>query len=357
VGVSAGGVTVDYYNAEVLSQNDYYAFGMMMPGRKYSVANTNYRYGFNGKERDNEVSGEGNQYDYGFRIYNPRLGRFLSVDPLTKEYPMLSPYPFAENQPIWAIDLDGLEKYIVINYLNKGGQIYKTEIRGIRSIDSKSAVNMQMKNSHGKSLTTKDVYVINQLANGKIREVGGKNNLNSEEQKLYNIAKNVSPENNSEGDENLPFENNISDALDTQNGTFSSKTFNQDKYEFFGITQKVTPLKIVSNPESNQPRQLFDNGHNDPLVAGNIIIRDVEKIVNDFKKANPKATDIKINVLFTTLNTNANFVNQIANRLEAIGIKTKIVTENNYRSAPVPGNTSSKHDFRFETKVTGIIKQ
>jgi hypothetical protein len=38
--------------------------------------NGGYRYGFNGKENDGEVSGEGNQYDYGFRIYNPRLGGF-----------------------------------------------------------------------------------------------------------------------------------------------------------------------------------------------------------------------------------------------------------------------------------------
>jgi RHS repeat-associated protein len=51
-----------------------------MPGRKYS-AGTGYRYGFNGKENDNDVKGEGNQQDYGFRIYDPRLGRFISVDP------------------------------------------------------------------------------------------------------------------------------------------------------------------------------------------------------------------------------------------------------------------------------------
>lgn len=37
-----------------------------------------YRYGFNGKENDNEVKGEGNQQDYGMRIYDPRLGKFLS---------------------------------------------------------------------------------------------------------------------------------------------------------------------------------------------------------------------------------------------------------------------------------------
>ncbi len=46
-----------------------------------------YRYGFNGKENDNEVKGSGNQQDYGMRIYDPRVGRFLSVDPMTKNYP------------------------------------------------------------------------------------------------------------------------------------------------------------------------------------------------------------------------------------------------------------------------------
>ncbi|MFN9802605.1 MAG: RHS repeat domain-containing protein [Bacteroidota bacterium] len=85
---------------------DYYAFGMQMPGRKLSGG---YRYGFNGKENDNEVKGEGNQQDYGMRIYDGRIGKFLSVDPITNEYPDLTPYQFASNTPIWAIDLDGLE--------------------------------------------------------------------------------------------------------------------------------------------------------------------------------------------------------------------------------------------------------
>jgi hypothetical protein len=43
------------------------------------------------------------------RIYDPRLGKFLSADPLVKEYPELTPYQFASNSPIQAIDLDGLE--------------------------------------------------------------------------------------------------------------------------------------------------------------------------------------------------------------------------------------------------------
>ena len=66
-------------------------------------------YGFNGKENDNEVKGTGNQQDYGMRIYDPRIGKFLSVDPLTKGYPMLTPYQYASNRPIDGIDMDGLE--------------------------------------------------------------------------------------------------------------------------------------------------------------------------------------------------------------------------------------------------------
>jgi RHS repeat-associated protein len=69
-----------------------------------------YRYGFNGKESDNEVKGSGNQQDYGMRIYDPRLGKFLSVDPLMNDYPELTPYQFASNTPIQAIDLDGGER-------------------------------------------------------------------------------------------------------------------------------------------------------------------------------------------------------------------------------------------------------
>jgi RHS repeat-associated protein len=82
---------------------------MLMPGRKYEATN-GYRYGFNGKENDNEVKGEGDQQDYGMRIYDPRLGRFLSVDPLTKSYPMLTPYQFGSNDPIESVDADGLER-------------------------------------------------------------------------------------------------------------------------------------------------------------------------------------------------------------------------------------------------------
>jgi RHS repeat-associated protein len=89
---------------------------MGMAERQYSAL-SGYRYGFNGKENDNEIKGEGNQQDYGMRIYDPRLGKFLSSDPIAKDYPGVTPYAFAENDVIRSIDLDGLEKFIVISFL------------------------------------------------------------------------------------------------------------------------------------------------------------------------------------------------------------------------------------------------
>lgn len=70
---------------------------------------SNYLYGYNGKELDDRDGLI--QYDYGFRIYDPRLARFKSVDPLTQSYPWYTPYQFAGNKPILCIDLDGLEEF------------------------------------------------------------------------------------------------------------------------------------------------------------------------------------------------------------------------------------------------------
>lgn len=66
-----------------------------------------YRFSFNGKEKDDETYGGGNAYDFGARIYDPRLGRFLSVDPIFNKYPFVTPYNFAQNKPIRFIDILG----------------------------------------------------------------------------------------------------------------------------------------------------------------------------------------------------------------------------------------------------------
>jgi len=95
---------VDHYTAQVVSYSDYYPFGMQMPGRH---GQQNYDYGFNGMRIDDEIKGEFNSYDFGARIYDPRIGRWLSRDALAGKYPNISSYVFVNNMPIIAIDPDG----------------------------------------------------------------------------------------------------------------------------------------------------------------------------------------------------------------------------------------------------------
>ncbi|RYY90705.1 MAG: hypothetical protein EOO15_01595 [Chitinophagaceae bacterium] len=103
---------------------------MQMPERAF-VASGRYRYGFNGKEIDRNIC-KTSAYDYGFRIFNPSIGRFLSTDPLFQSYPWYTPYQFAGNKPTIAIDLDGLEEKTVIHHLavhpDGEGYVKSTEV-------------------------------------------------------------------------------------------------------------------------------------------------------------------------------------------------------------------------------------
>ncbi|MBB6682536.1 hypothetical protein H4O20_13890 [Aequorivita sp. 609] len=83
---------------------------MLLPGRH---ANTpDYRYGFQGQEMDDEIKGvPGSSLNYTFRMHDPRVGRFLSLDPLSAQYPYNSPFAFAENRVIDGTELEGLEFY------------------------------------------------------------------------------------------------------------------------------------------------------------------------------------------------------------------------------------------------------
>jgi RHS repeat-associated protein len=68
-----------------------------------------YRFGFQGQEGDDEVNGKGNSYAFKYRIHDPRLGSFMSVDPLASKFAWNSPYAFSENRVIDGVELEGLE--------------------------------------------------------------------------------------------------------------------------------------------------------------------------------------------------------------------------------------------------------
>ena len=133
-----------------------------MPGRKYPDAGGVYRYGFNGKENDNEVKGEGNSLDFGARIYDSRIGRWLSLDPMQANYEALTPYNFTANSPIRFIDPDGK---VIRVYYEGGYYDYKP---GIAPPEGSPSIVMKIHeactyNMHSK----KGSEIWNQLSNSK----------------------------------------------------------------------------------------------------------------------------------------------------------------------------------------------
>ena len=100
------------------------AFGSPKNLRQYNLASA--RVGFNGKENDNEVKGIGNSVDFGARIYDSRIGRWLTLDPMEKKYPGQSAYNYAANNPIFFLDIAGEDILPTPDFLkSKNGKVYQ----------------------------------------------------------------------------------------------------------------------------------------------------------------------------------------------------------------------------------------
>jgi len=113
----------------VYQLSDYPAFGSPMPTRQWSDPNSKYKYGFNGMEKDDDINVNGGSYDFGARIYDSRLGRWLSLDPLSYKKAFISPFVGLANNPTIYIDINGEDEYIYTTVINSktGEKIVKCE--------------------------------------------------------------------------------------------------------------------------------------------------------------------------------------------------------------------------------------
>ena len=119
VDTTISGDTFALWDAHITSAQDYYPFGMLMPNRHWVESDSSaYMYGFNGMERDDEWNGTGNAYDFGARIYDSRLGRWLAVDLRDELYPMFSPNIGFGNNPNFYIDPGGETLYVSKQFMN-----------------------------------------------------------------------------------------------------------------------------------------------------------------------------------------------------------------------------------------------
>ncbi len=106
----------------IRNSTDYSPFGVGLDGRTVSV--DGYRFGFNAQEKDDEIKGEENSYDFGNRMYDQRIARFIRMDTYSGKFAYQSPYTFAGNNPVAAIDLNGDSIWVTTTsyYKNVGGQ-------------------------------------------------------------------------------------------------------------------------------------------------------------------------------------------------------------------------------------------
>ncbi|MCH2223889.1 MAG: RHS repeat-associated core domain-containing protein [Crocinitomicaceae bacterium] len=138
--------------------------------------NNDYRYAYNGMEVDNEVSGNGNHYDYGARMYNPRLGRFLSLDPKMDQYPFMSPYCYAANNPILYIDENG------------EGPIIGWKVKSKKNADGSLTITVSID-------VMRDLIVVNESSTNLTRQQGAKIAQSIKNSYRYNFAYEFSDDN------------------------------------------------------------------------------------------------------------------------------------------------------------------
>jgi hypothetical protein len=101
LGVSSNNTTIDYFNPQVVTAQDYYPYGMVQPGRSVNV--DGYRFGFNGQEKSDEVAKGSTTAQ--FWEYDSRIGRRWNIDP--RPTVGISGYNTFGGNPIWFNDVKG----------------------------------------------------------------------------------------------------------------------------------------------------------------------------------------------------------------------------------------------------------
>ncbi|GAA4276091.1 DUF6443 domain-containing protein [Aquimarina mytili] len=91
---------------EIKEENNYYPYGLKHQGYNNVVAGRNHKFGFGGKEEQDEFGIE--WIDITARNYNPALARWMNIDPLAEQMRRHSPYNYAFNNPIFFMDPDGM---------------------------------------------------------------------------------------------------------------------------------------------------------------------------------------------------------------------------------------------------------
>ena len=131
---------------------DYSPFGVQLDGR--TISGDSYRYGYQGSEKDDESKGGGNSYVTHYRMLDPRLGRWLSLDPVFQ--PWQSPYSSMDNNPIRYNDVFG-------NVVDPTSSGYEAAKKAATPIYKKDGVTIDEKKSKKNGYESEFAKIFNEM--------------------------------------------------------------------------------------------------------------------------------------------------------------------------------------------------